>query len=177
MVRVLDVPHMNCDVMVPSYNHIIDEALLPQDHTHHCCPFTRSNESVVCESIPHGVPTSMGFDSIPHFITNDDVDILPPNSVWDNVSTLISHIIPISPSTTMSAAFHDSEGCRTFSSCILLSHRYAISAAIDDAALYGARTLAEGLGLDYSLVDNHVAQVHSSGILDFIHTLSLACMV
>jgi hypothetical protein len=106
---------------------------------------------------------------------NDDVDILPPNSVWDNVSTLISHIIPISPSTTMSAAFHDSEGCRTFPSCILLSHRYAISAAIDNAALYGARALAEGLGLDYSLVDSHVARVHSSGILDY-HTHTLVGM-
>ena len=52
----------------------------------------------------------------------------------------------MTPSSTMSATFHDFGGCRTFSSCILLFHRYAVSAAIDDAAHYGARTLAEGLG-------------------------------
>ena len=76
----------------------------------------------------------------------------------------------------MSTILHDSEGCCTFQSCITLSHRYAASAAIDDAALYGARSLAEGLGLDYSLIDNQVAQVHSSSMLTFIHTLSSACM-
>ena len=41
---------------------------------------------------------------------------------------------------------------------------------------YGARTLVEGLGLDYSLIDGPIAQVHLLGMLDFIHTLSMACL-
>ena len=99
------------------------------------------------ESIPHDVP-SMVFDSSSHIITNDDVTIHFPHPVWEDVSTLIPYITPISPSTTMSATLHDLGGCRTFSSCILLCHRYAISAAIEDAAAYGMRTLNIGLGLD-----------------------------
>ena len=83
---------------------------------------------------------------------------------------------PMSPSTTMSATFHDFVGCQTFSSCILLFHQYAVSAAIDNAANYGAHTLVEGLGLDFSIIDSHIAQVYSSGILDFIYTLSLECL-
>ena len=106
---------------------------------------------------------------------NDAVSIYSPHIVWEDVLTLISQLIP-SHSTTMSTTFHDSEGCCTFQSCITLSHRYAASAAIDDAAHYGARSLAEGLGLDYSLIDNQVAQVHSSSMLAFMHTLSSACM-
>ena len=53
---------------------------------------------------------------------------------------------------------------------------YLISAAIDDAAAYGVRTLSLGFGLAYSLVDNQIAQVHSSGLLECIHTLSSACL-
>jgi hypothetical protein len=115
----------------------------------------------------------MTSDSDPHVITNDDVHIYASHSVWDDVSTLISHIISISPSTSMSATFHDFGGCRTFPACIILSHRHDVSAAIDDAAHYGARTLAEGLGLDYSLTHSHINQVNSSGIVDFINTLSV----
>ena len=63
----------------------------------------------------------------------------------------------MSPSTAMSATFHDFGGCRTFSSCILLSHPYDVSAVIDDAAHYGARSLAEGSGLDFSIIDSHNA--------------------
>ena len=128
------------------------------------------------DPIPHDCNTSMVFDSESHVIANDDVAIFASHSVWADVSTLISHIIPMTLSTTMSATFHDFGGCRTFPACIILSHRHDVSAAIDDAAHYGARTLAEGLGLDYSLTHSHVNQVNSSGILDFINTLSVKCL-
>ena len=36
--------------------------------------------------------------------------------------------------------------------------------------------MAEGLELDYSLIHNHITQVNSSGILDFINTLSVECL-
>ena len=82
--------------------------------------------------------------------------------------------MPHSQSTTMSTTFHDSEGCRTFPACILISHRYVASAAISDATDYGARSLAEGRGLNYSTIDNQVYHVHSVGMLAFIYTLSSA---
>jgi len=93
------------------------------------------------------------------------------------MSRLLFHtFIPISPSTAMSATFHGFGGCRTFFFVYLLSHQYAASATIDDAALYGVRTLDEGFGRDCSILDSQMAQIYSSSMFAFIHTLSLACL-
>ena len=75
----------------------------------------------------------------------------------------------------MPTTFHDSEGCRTFPSYILISHRYAAAAAISDADDYGARSLAEGRGTDYSTIDNQVEHVHPIGMLAF-HPHSIISM-
>jgi hypothetical protein len=116
-----------------------------------------------------------GFDGSGNTITpsttTSSSTTAPPSTTTSSTTSSTT-----SPSTTVSATFHDFGGCRTFSSCILLFHRYAVSAAIDDAAHYGASTLAEGLGLDYLLIHDHITQVNSSGILDFINTLSMKCL-
>ena len=127
---------------------------------------------------PINTVASYGLDFYTHVTHthNAAVPIHQPKNIWKDVMTLISQLIPHSHPTTMSSTFHDFEGCHTFHACILLSHKYAASAAMDDAAAYGTRSLGEGLGLDYNSIDNQVFQVLSGGILSFIHNLSSACM-
>ena len=84
---------------------------------------------------------------------------------WGDVMTLIAHLIRITHSFSSSATFHDFGGCGSFTDCILLSHRYATSHTLDDAAAYGARSLAVGLGFDFSSINSHINQVQNGGII------------
>jgi hypothetical protein len=123
MLEMLIVPHINSDsvttfgtldtdVLLLSRNHTSDADNCRNDYGSHDTDLANShNDHEVCKTIPKDAVTSVVIDSGPQSITDVDYTIYSPFRGWIDVLNLISHIYPMSPSTTtMSATFHDSGG-------------------------------------------------------------------
>ena len=119
----------------------------------------------MCDSTPIDVNSSLLFDTGPQHIKSDDVTIYAPLLMWDDVSTLTLHIIPMSPSPTMSATFHDFVGCRTFSLCIY--YLIDMLPLLPSTMLLNVMVVLwmRDLGFDYSIIDSHLTQIHSFGMV------------